>query len=269
MEGVWMDTARFPVSRGDLLVLCSDGLTDAVPANDLHWEMAQLWKEKRDPAQATTRLTGIALAAGGPDNVTIVVVRVGSFSRGRGRARLGFTVTVGVFVALAALVASANLPLVQGDRPTTLPVTVNADKVLHKQSAYHPPPGSRTVVNAGRRLDLRGVVVSGTDWSVEVGDGATLAITRSAIELTGALDIRLGSGSTLEIVDGRIDAMGIRVLGPEGSVVSLAHATLRASTRTGVRIEGAAKVIDEDSRRIEPEPEPEPDAMPPEDGTAP
>ena len=57
---------------GDVVLLCSDGLTEAVAERDI----AATLSEVEDPADVAGRLVDAALAGGGPDNVTVVVVRV-------------------------------------------------------------------------------------------------------------------------------------------------------------------------------------------------
>ncbi|WP_028050136.1 PP2C family serine/threonine-protein phosphatase [Cellulomonas sp. URHD0024] len=63
---VWL----LPVSPGDRMLVCSDGLTD--PLSDARIE-AEL-RAADDPQDAADRLVAAALAAGGTDNVTAVVV---------------------------------------------------------------------------------------------------------------------------------------------------------------------------------------------------
>jgi PPM family protein phosphatase len=54
---------------GDRYLLCSDGLSDVVDDAAL----AQVLAEHPDPAGCARRLVALALAAGGPDNITAVV----------------------------------------------------------------------------------------------------------------------------------------------------------------------------------------------------
>jgi serine/threonine protein phosphatase PrpC len=56
---------------GDSLILCSDGLWGVVPEPDL----ARL-VQKNAPAEACRALVNIALERGGPDNITVLVLRV-------------------------------------------------------------------------------------------------------------------------------------------------------------------------------------------------
>ena len=63
---VWL----LPVSPGDRMLVCSDGLTDALSDARIEAEL----RAADDPQDAADRLVAAALAAGGTDNVTVVVV---------------------------------------------------------------------------------------------------------------------------------------------------------------------------------------------------
>lgn len=67
---VQVDVSRFSARRGDVFVLCSDGLWDLVP----HAEIAAA--AAAAPAEAADTLIRIALERGAPDNVTVVVARL-------------------------------------------------------------------------------------------------------------------------------------------------------------------------------------------------
>ena len=67
--GVQADTAAIEILAGDRLLLCSDGLSD--PVNALHISR-HLGLSDRD--QAAQMLLQEALDAGGPDNITVLVV---------------------------------------------------------------------------------------------------------------------------------------------------------------------------------------------------
>jgi protein phosphatase len=68
-EGRGPDVVRLDAALGDRLMLCSDGLTDLVPDVRIAEVLAST---EADEAAAT--LTQLALAAGGRDNITVVVV---------------------------------------------------------------------------------------------------------------------------------------------------------------------------------------------------
>jgi protein phosphatase len=71
--GVEVDLGRHEVRPGDLLLLCSDGLSGMVPDG----RMAEILRSAGgDPKHACQRLIDAANAAGGQDNVTCVVAQV-------------------------------------------------------------------------------------------------------------------------------------------------------------------------------------------------
>jgi serine/threonine protein phosphatase PrpC len=72
-EEVDVDTAVLPVEAGDRILLCSDGLSDMVPEAQISGILAD---SPDDPESPARRLLSAALAAGGTDNVTVVVVDV-------------------------------------------------------------------------------------------------------------------------------------------------------------------------------------------------
>jgi protein phosphatase len=69
---VKVDWWTLPLIRGDRFLLCSDGLVDEVPDDDI---VATL-RDIDDPQEAADRLIAQANEAGGRDNVTVVVVDV-------------------------------------------------------------------------------------------------------------------------------------------------------------------------------------------------
>lgn len=69
---VQVDVERLEVVPGDRLLVCSDGLTDEVSPDDIFWVL----DTAQDPQDAADALIQAALAAGGHDNVTVVVVDI-------------------------------------------------------------------------------------------------------------------------------------------------------------------------------------------------
>ena len=69
---VKVDITHQPVRRGDVLLLCSDGLSGQVRADTLADAAAHI----PDLAALCTELVNQANAAGGPDNITVVAVRL-------------------------------------------------------------------------------------------------------------------------------------------------------------------------------------------------
>ncbi|MGO1393066.1 PP2C family protein-serine/threonine phosphatase [Agrococcus casei] len=72
-----LDSWLLPAERGQRLLVCSDGLTEVVSADDLQ---AVVLREA-SVSQASNRLVELALDRGGPDNVSVIVVEVDAVSR--------------------------------------------------------------------------------------------------------------------------------------------------------------------------------------------
>ncbi|PRX97334.1 PP2C family protein-serine/threonine phosphatase [Allonocardiopsis opalescens] len=72
-EPIVPHTARLAWHGGDRYLVCSDGLHNFVPAE----ELAEACREP-DDRQAVTELRRLAFAAGAPDNVTVALVRLES-----------------------------------------------------------------------------------------------------------------------------------------------------------------------------------------------
>jgi protein phosphatase len=68
---VKVDLTHQRVRRGDTLILCSDGLSGQVRAE----EIAAAAMEERDLPRLCERLIDLANASGGPDNITVVAAR--------------------------------------------------------------------------------------------------------------------------------------------------------------------------------------------------
>jgi serine/threonine protein phosphatase PrpC len=60
------------LSPGDRYLICTDGLTDPVTTDVLDAVMRQ-----HDDGRAAFELWKAAITAGGPDNITLAVVRIG------------------------------------------------------------------------------------------------------------------------------------------------------------------------------------------------
>ena len=69
MDDIQVDAGNFPVQGGDIFLLCTDGLTNMVDDATI----AKILQNAENPADA---LIDAALAAGGRDNVTVIVARV-------------------------------------------------------------------------------------------------------------------------------------------------------------------------------------------------
>jgi len=68
---VKVDLTHQALERGDILVICSDGLSGQVRRE----EIGQLIADHPEPAELCTALINLANSRGGPDNITVVVAR--------------------------------------------------------------------------------------------------------------------------------------------------------------------------------------------------
>jgi protein phosphatase len=66
-----IDLTSQKLRRGDVLVLCSDGLSGLVKGD----EIAKVVVEEGEPMAACKRLIDMANANGGPDNITVIIAR--------------------------------------------------------------------------------------------------------------------------------------------------------------------------------------------------
>jgi protein phosphatase len=71
--GVRVDLHRLDLHPDDVLLLCSDGLTEMLPDD----RIAAILREEPDPRRACERLVAEANRHGGKDNITVIVAHVG------------------------------------------------------------------------------------------------------------------------------------------------------------------------------------------------
>jgi len=67
-QGLRVEMHKLGIEPGDLMLLCSDGLTETVPDD----RVAQLLAQHREPRVACKRLVAEANQHGGPDNITVI-----------------------------------------------------------------------------------------------------------------------------------------------------------------------------------------------------
>lgn len=68
-----VDIHQVELASGDLFMMCSDGLHDVADHEDVERALAQL---AREPVRACERLVELAIAGGGPDNISVIIVAV-------------------------------------------------------------------------------------------------------------------------------------------------------------------------------------------------
>jgi protein phosphatase len=106
----------FPLAEGDTFLLCSDGLSGQVEDDEIGAVLGCL-----APTEAARVLIDLANLRGGPDNITVIVAKVGNLSAvqsaeppstssggGLSRVSLGAWVGLGVGLLLGALMAAAG-----------------------------------------------------------------------------------------------------------------------------------------------------------------
>lgn len=95
------DLYEINVETGDRLLLCSDGLSTMLE----DFEIEAVMRRASDPQRCAAQLVNEAVAAGGYDNVTVVVVDVTGFAEVRSRKLARKTkIMAGVIVALLLLI---------------------------------------------------------------------------------------------------------------------------------------------------------------------
>ncbi len=70
-KGIQVEVHKATLEPGDVVLLCSDGLTEMVP--DV--QLGEVLKDEPDPAAACRQLVDLANQAGGRDNITAIVAR--------------------------------------------------------------------------------------------------------------------------------------------------------------------------------------------------
>ena len=108
---VKVDLTHQDLRRGDILVLCSDGLSGQVKKE----EIAKTALESKDLAAAATRLVGLANERGGPDNITVILARVD----GDGLTQPGRSEDVGhqPFPLIDTETSTEPVPVYKGSKP--------------------------------------------------------------------------------------------------------------------------------------------------------
>jgi serine/threonine protein phosphatase PrpC len=69
-QAIEVDVFTVPAEHGDVVLLCSDGLTDMLSEEDI---AEALLEAGRDPEEAARKLVAAANAQGGEDNITVVL----------------------------------------------------------------------------------------------------------------------------------------------------------------------------------------------------
>jgi serine/threonine protein phosphatase PrpC len=130
-EQVSVDTWTIPMFDGDRFMLCSDGLVDEVPLD----EIAEMLREHSAPQDIAERLVTAAKRHGGRDNITVIVVVVcigGSVVFRHQRS--------GYFVAFTSSSSSATIAIYKGQpggllwiKPTVVEVSTSKRNAMQSE----------------------------------------------------------------------------------------------------------------------------------------
>ncbi len=108
---VKVDLTHQEVRKGDVLVLCSDGLSGQVKKE----EIAEVVTRERDLAAAGDKLIALANQRGGPDNITVIIARF----EGDGLRASGAQEEVGhqIYPLIDTETSTEPVPIYKGSRP--------------------------------------------------------------------------------------------------------------------------------------------------------
>jgi protein phosphatase len=123
---VEVDTFSYPVKADDVLLLCSDGLTDMLTER----QVAELLVDAPNLDRAAQQLVDAANQAGGRDNITVVLFRVEEVADG--------TVEAGDTLALSASeAAAAGLGASSAERPRETSAPASAPRSPYVEPQPH------------------------------------------------------------------------------------------------------------------------------------
>jgi len=110
---VKVDLTHQEVRRGDVLVLCSDGLSGQVKKD----EIAEIVNQSPDLSAACDRLIALANERGGPDNITVVVARFDGDGLRLSGGSLQEDVGHQVYPLIDTETSTEPVPVYKGSRP--------------------------------------------------------------------------------------------------------------------------------------------------------
>ena len=182
------DLYEINVEDGDRLLLCSDGLTSMIEDQ----EVAELLSAQPDPQKCAIALVNAAIAAGGADNVTVIVVDV---EGGRGRARRKVARKTKISVVLVLLLLAAILALAAWGGMTylhnTAYLTANAEGYVE---VYRGVPGDVLGFSYSELVETTDVRVEDLAPSAEerVRDGMRVSSVDEALALVESYKEEVG-----------------------------------------------------------------------------
>ena len=76
-EGLDPEIASFPMDDGDIYLLCSDGLNEELRDDEISEVLQDALRAEKPLIEAAEKLVSNTLLAGGKDNVTVILLKVG------------------------------------------------------------------------------------------------------------------------------------------------------------------------------------------------
>ncbi|HUS04673.1 MAG TPA: protein phosphatase 2C domain-containing protein [Bryobacteraceae bacterium] len=267
----FVDIHRFRLKRADGLLLCSDGLTDQLTSEEIRRTVE---KHAGNPEAAVRDLIAAANAAGGKDNVSVILVETGGYRAAsvptipQPERRSGWPAAIWFLLGLAAATAllfairphliettagrslgfgNVRAPLTWQVGANGIPTITDAiaqardgDTVLVSPGVYHENVRLKSGVSVisvqrnAARLNAPGIVVE--------ADNIQRA-RLSGFEIVGPADVGVRIiNSGIEVTNLKISGMneaGVEI--DEASRPLLAASTINNNPGTGIYIHGAAR----------------------------
>ena len=173
------DLYEINVEAGDKLLLCSDGLTSMVEDEDIQ----AIMNRQSDPQRCAALLVNEAIAAGGSDNITVIVANV---EGGQARKKKKVAVRTKLTVAIVLLLLAVIIALAGWGGYTylhnTAYITANSDGYVE---VYRGVPGSVLGFSYSELVETTDVKVSDLPPSAEerVKENMRVSSVDEALEL--------------------------------------------------------------------------------------
>jgi len=189
---VQVDTLVFDLLVGDRLVLCTDGLADYVDSTT--W-LARQVPQLVEVEQAAEELVSFANEAGGKDNITVVVVRIGAETATKTEIREHEAEVRGKLDALGAVFLFEELspPMILRVLEHCRLETYGADTVIVEQGA--PSASLYVVVDGSLALERDGEAAD------ELGPGQYVGLTTLLAKRPARAELRSREDSKVLVLD--------------------------------------------------------------------